>query len=404
MKKIKVLNITDEFHPEAGYENNVLSKFMVRLGYSYDILTTTFTKKGNYISSFDTACMPEKDATFTANYGVNIYRVRIKKRISGRALWNMKSFVKKIEEVNPDILFFCGNDTLIFIRFVLKYKHQILKGKYKYKIIADSHMLDMASKNKLNKIFYWFYRKFVTPIIIKAGIKVIRVQDDLFVNKRLGIPLEQAPFISFGTDTSLFYPDKTKRMEYRKELGIEQDSFVVTYAGKIGPTKGGMFLADALSKKIESHKKITCLILANASSDYEKSVLQKLSNSENAMILLPAVPYTELPKYYQVTDLALFPKQCSLSFYDFQAAAVPALLENNNINVSRTQFSNGFIFDCSVEDFRKKIIDLANDDNYRIYRENSLNYVKAHYDYAKISKIYDKVFQELLKEGKHDKN
>ena len=25
MKKIKVLNITDEFHPEAGYENNVLS-------------------------------------------------------------------------------------------------------------------------------------------------------------------------------------------------------------------------------------------------------------------------------------------------------------------------------------------------------------------------------------------
>lgn len=396
MKRIKVLNIVDEFHPDAGYENNVLSKFMVKLGYDYQILTTTFVDGNNYMDFLGTDNIAEKDQIFTKNTGVKITRLHIKKRISGRAIWNFKDFLKTIDAINPDILFFCGNDTLIFIRYILKFKRQIKKGTHKYKIIADSHMLDMASRNRLRKIFYIFYKLFVTPILIKAKIKIIRVQDDKFVQKRLGIPLSQCPFLSFGTDTTVFYKNDVIKKENKKRLNICDDAFVFLYAGKINESKGGMLLAESLFKKIHAKKPIAFVVLANAKNDYEKMVIEKLRNSENEVLVLDTVPYSSLWFYYQMTDVAIFPKQCSLSFYDLQACGVPVILENNNINRDRLKFENGFIYDGTVIGLRNVIKQVIELDSIESYSLNAVKFIQNEYDYRKISLQYDVIFKNLL--------
>lgn len=396
MKRIKVLNIVDEFHPDAGYENNVLSKFMVKLGYDYQILTTTFVDGNNYMNFLGMDNIAEKDQIFTKNTGVKITRLHIKKRISGRAIWNLKEFLKTINTINPDILFFCGNDTLIFIRYILKFKRQIKKGTHKYKIIADSHMLDMASRNRLRKVFYLFYKLFVTPILIKAKIKIIRVQDDEFVQKRLGIPLSQCPFLSFGTDTTVFYKNDVIKKENKKLLNICEDAFVFLYAGKINESKGGMLLAESLFKKIYVKKPITFVVLANAKNDYEKMVIEKLRNSENKVLVLDTVPYSSLWFYYQMTDVAIFPKQCSLSFYDLQACGVPVILENNNINRDRLKFENGFIYDGTVIGLRNVIKQVIELDSIESYSSNAVKFIQNEYDYRKISLQYDAIFKNLL--------
>ena len=319
MKNIKIVSVVDEFHPNAGYTNNVISKYLVKEGYSYDIVTTQFLEKGNYMDSFDLSNMESKDELFTKTNGVKIHRLSCKKHISGRAVWNYKEFHTKINELKPDILFFGGNDTLIFMQFVLKNRRKIIKNKLPFSIVSDSHMLDMASKNKFKKIFYFLYRLFITPIIKKAKIKVIRVQDDDFVMKRLGVPKDQAPFISFGTDTTVFYPDKVFNREERAKLCLDEKDFVVLYAGKINESKGGMLLSDLICGEYNTSKKIVFIVVANASSDYECRVIERIKRSKNKTIIHPAVSYDQLPYYYKIADLAVFPKQCSLSFYDIQA-------------------------------------------------------------------------------------
>ena len=394
---MKILNIVDEFHPEAGYENNILSKFMIKKGYQYEILTSEFLPNKKYYMDFlGLENIQQKDFIFEKNTGVKITRLKNKHFVSGRAIWNYKRFMNVVNTIDPDVLFFCGNDSFIFSVFVLKNKKKILNNKMKYKIIADSHMLDMASKNRFRNLFYFFYKRFVTPIIKEANIKVIRVQYDFFVEKRLGIPLSQAPFISFGTDTILFHPDEIIMLQQRKLLGISNDSFVIIYAGKINESKGGMFFAEAIKKRIVGKAPVVFLVLANAKTDYEKMVLNKLNESENRVIINNAVPYCKLNDYYKCADLAIFPKQCSLSFYDVQACGVPVLLENNNINIERTSHKNGFVFESNnIDSFRKEIVFIANLETFDEYKNNSLSFIKEHYDYDKISEEYDKIFKSL---------
>ena len=99
-------------------------------------------------------------------------------------------------------------------------------------------MLEMAATNKFNKLFRWFYRHFFAPKLIKHGILVIRTQNDPYVEKCLGVPLEQAPWISIGSDTMLFKPDDETKRQFRQKYDIPQNAFVVLYAGKLDKNKG----------------------------------------------------------------------------------------------------------------------------------------------------------------------
>ena len=83
-------------------------------------------------------------------------------------------------------------ETLTAMRFILR--------RPKYPMMFDSHMLSMASGNRLAGLYEAAFRMIITPRIVKRRYDVIRTQDDDYVNARLGIPREQTPFISFGTD------------------------------------------------------------------------------------------------------------------------------------------------------------------------------------------------------------
>ena len=147
---MRIVNVVDEFHPYAGYENNVLSKHMVKLGHEYIILTSKVEKnKKRYINFLGVDDIEKKDKEFSKQTGVEIIRLKAKRFISGRAIWNYKLFIKTIKELKPDVVFFCGNDSFICVQFFLKNKKKIIKSEMPFGIVADSHMLEMASKNTM---------------------------------------------------------------------------------------------------------------------------------------------------------------------------------------------------------------------------------------------------------------
>ena len=83
---------------------------------------------------------------------------------------------------------------------------------------------------------------------------MIRTQDEDYAQKRLGVPVELSPFISFGSDLTKFHPDAGIRREMREKLSIGNDRFVVIVTGKLNEGKGGMLLANAFKKAFDTDK------------------------------------------------------------------------------------------------------------------------------------------------------
>ena len=389
---MKIVHVEDFFHPDTGYQLNILSKYLVKFGDDVTIITGELKKTPKELTSFfGRENIAQRDAEFQTKYGVKIIRLPLKAFVSGRAIFK-KGLLKKIKEIHPDILFIHGNDTFTGM-WALKNRK-----KFGCPMVMDNHMLEMASRNRLSKLFRKFYRMFFTPIIVKDKITVIRTQDDNYVEKCLGIPLSLSPWISYGADTLLFHPNEVEKKRFREENQLSEKAFIITYAGKIDEAKGGKFLAESIKKKIIANREIVFVIVGNTVGEYGKEVEDLFTTSENKIYRYPTQKYVNLAYYFQIADLAVFPKQCSLSFYDVQACGVPVLSENNNINMDRCSHQNGWNFEPNdIKGFRRKIIEIANlpEEEYQKYSDNACHFVVDNYDYEQKAREYEAVFLKI---------
>lgn len=391
---MKILHWDEMFHPSFGYQINVLAKYQAMQGHEVIILTG---EKPDEHPTFKGLCdcdINEMDKQYQRLYNVKIIRLPIYRVISGMVIYKW-GFLKKIKELAPDILMCHTNDTITAMITAWAYRYLDMP------IIFDNHMLEIAAVNPLHKLFVLFIRYTLTPLIKKNKWIVIRTQNDPYVYDAYRIPLEQAPFVSFGSDMSIFHPDIEVRKNFRNQLGLNKDDFVIVYTGKLSEGKGGKLLASCLLKKFSTKKNVVAVIVGSSRGEYESLVEDTFKQSELKVLRFPTQNYLELPKFYQIADLFLCAKQCSLSFYDAQACGVPVVAENNTVNIERVSHGNGFVFlKDDVIDFRKKIEICINMDpnEYNLMKKNAYNFVKEKYDYTIISNQYSEMMQtEILK-------
>lgn len=396
---MKIVHIEDFFHPDAGYQINILPKYLGQFGYEQVIITAEMDKIPEELTSFfGREDMEARDAAYEKN-GVKIIRLPLISFVSGRAVFTSELF-RTIQSEKPDVLYIHGNDTLTGIRLFKKFK------KLGCAIVTDSHMLEMASKNRYNIYFRKWYKTFITPILVKNKIPVIRTQNDTYVEKCLGIPLSQSPWISYGTDTLLFHRNADVRRAFRFENDISEDDMVFLYTGKLIESKGGKLLAEAFCKKFVGEKNVVLVIVGSTSTDaYGKEVEKLLAKSENRVICFPTQKYTSLPKFYQSADVSVFSKQCSLSFYDAQGCGLPVISEGNNINIERNSHGNGLCFASDdVKDFRLKIQRVLNMSREDFYCMSSSAYafITESYNYENKAREYEAIilgeYQRMKKE------
>ncbi len=390
---MKILHWEDAFHPRFGYDVNVLSKLQAGMGHEVVIFSCQNVENVPYFHGIVGSDTLLADQEFSKKYNVKIVRLPNWGVISGRVIFK-PGFIRKIKDEKPDILICHGNDTLSGICITLCYQ------KIGCPVIFDSHMLEMASVNPFRKWFRFLYRTFVTPKIIENNLLVLRMQDDDYVTRCLGIPKEQSPFVSFGTDTSLFFPDSKVKCEFRQKNGIAQDDFVVIYAGKLDEGKGGKLLAEAFEKKLNVQKKLVLVVVGSTRGVYGEEVENIFKRSQNRILRFPTQAYDHLAPFYQAADLAVFPKQCSLSFYDVQACGLPVILEDNSVNIERVSHENGYTYEMdSVSDLRRKLeycISLEKKE-FTDLQDNALNFIKRDYDYEAITEHLIYIYQDAIR-------
>lgn len=395
---MKIVFISDVFFPDSGYSEVIFPKYWSSFGHKVWMITSQLDKVPDKLTSFfGKEKIEERDNLYKQKYGVEVIRVPLVSYFSGRAIFNPSIF-KLVRKINPDIVVVGGNDSLIGIQMTLRYSRE------KYGLVMDSHMLEMASQNRFRKIFRFYYKKFITPKILKNKLTVIRMQDDSYVEKALGIPLTHAPFISFGSDLMLFHPDSVKKREMREKMNIDDNAFVITYAGKLDEEKGGVFLAETLLKKFSTDKELVFLVIGNTAGACKERTEELLSKSENRIIRIPTQKYEALASYYQMSDIAVFPKQCSLSFYDVQACGLPVIFEDNSVNCGRADHDNALVFKsgdvCSFRDRIYEFIKMSKDELSK-YSENSYHFINEKYNYKDKAMEYISYMEKEVEKKKN---
>lgn len=391
-KRMHIVHVEDFFHPDAGYQLNLLSRLQKIQGQRVTIITGEIARVPDWlIGFFGGDDIAARDRAFEAETGVAVIRRPLHAFISGRAIFGA-DLIRFVDGLAPDVAFIHGESTLTGIRFTLA------APRLSYPIVIDSHMLAMASRNPFARQFQAAYRRFIAPRILRQQIPLIRVQDSDYVERFLGIPLAHTDLLSFGSDTLLFRPDPEARATGRHRLGIPDHAFVVVYAGKLDGTKGGPFLADALSAPLAGlpERPIHFVIVGNAEGPDAGPIEALFQSSSNPLKRLPTQRYRDLPGLYQLADLVVFPKQCSLSFFDVQAAGVPVLFEDNEINLKRVVGDNARVFRSGDrEDFRNAIMALASlpDADLQRMRAAARSYVVDHYDYVKVAAQYTEILE-----------
>lgn len=389
---MKIVQIEDFFHPDAGYKINILSKYFARMGHETVIITAELDKIPDFlVSFFGRDNIEERDREYERRYGVKIIRRPIRAYVSGRAIFK-DNLARLVNSLHPDVLYVHGNDTASGM-WLLRHRKQLCCP-----MVMDNHMVEMASQNPLRKLYRAYYRSFITPIIIKNRIPVIRAMNDDYVERCLGVPLSLAPWISYGSDMLLFHPDKAAGAKFREANGISDDAFVVLFAGKFDESKGGMLLAELTCREIKTDREIVYLMIGNATGEYGAAVEKRFKDSRYRIIRLPTQKYCDLAGFYQAADVGLIAKQASLNFFDMEACGVPVLSEDNNLNRDRTPCGNGWLFrPDDADDFAARLEHIVNMDSAELEKasENAYNYVKEKYDYYKKALEYMDIIQEV---------
>lgn len=397
---MRIVHVDDLFFPDSGYQLNILSKYMAKAGHEVVIITSELEKIPAFLTDFfGKTNVAERDAAFSEATGVKIIRVPIYTFYSGRSIYKPGMF-KLIDGLKPDVLYVHCEDTYFGIRAILRLH------KFGYPVLFDDHMVDIASENRFAPIFRLFYRKVVTPRLVKQKSTVIRVVDDDFIFRRYGIPREQGPLVGFGSDLIHFHPDDAKRSEVRKDLDISSEDFVIVYAGKMDESKGGQLLADALVEPLETTRAVTFLVIGSFSGPYGTKVRGTLEKSKNHVVMLPTQPYASLARYFQCADAAVFPKQCSLTYYDVQACGLPVVLEDNVIGVGRVTHNNGLLFKAGdVVDLRDKMAALVNLDQAKFVemRKSSFEHIEKNYNYRSIVEQYLQIIMNVCERFESNK-
>lgn len=397
---MRILHIDENFHTQYGYHTAPLAAEMVKQGHEAYIITVPADKLYPVFKEFGDTTSPEQiveyDLQFESDYGVHIFRCPIYRYISYRAIYKPSVF-KMIDMIHPDVILCHNSDSYMAIRMILR--------KDRFPVVYDSHMLSMASRNKFARIYRFVYKNFVSPSLRSKKSVVIRTQDDPYVIN-MGVPEEQAPFISFGSDMSLFHPDARAKNELRKQLGISENDFVIVYTGKLNADKGGQLLADTARDIFVSpyYRSVVFLVVGNTTGEYGKAVDKAFAESRNRIIRVPTKRYRDLPPYYQAADLSVFPRQCSMSFYDAQACGVPVLSEDNNVNIERCSHGNGSNFRSDdMLDFRKQIDAYLNmaPEEYNSMKKKAYQFVRNNYSYERIAAQYTKILESAV--GKQQK-
>lgn len=357
--------IVSAFYSEGmGYTENCLPKSLAALGHDVHVIASNLNVYGNsadYGRTYQAFLGPaDQGAKRISIDGYIVHRLQ-SRNIAGYIY--IESLTAKVREIAPDVVH-C-TEIASLQSFVLAAAKPFLGFKY----FAETHQhlsvikpfLRQPNGFLVKRAIYWLTRTLPTFLASLAVEKCYAIAPDCVdvATRFYGVPADKTKLQSLGTDTDLFRPaastdELALRRKMRAELGYAESDVVCIYTGRFSKDKNPLVLAQAIDRLCAQQPNFRGLFIGEGPQKDE--ILHCRSTQ-----VLPFAKHTQLADLYRIADVAIWPRQESMSMLDAAACELP-LIVSDQIGENERVAGNGRTYiENSADDLARVILSLSDD-------------------------------------------
>ena len=372
--------VTDDWN----YQDNLLSKYHVKLGHEVSLITS------KWIWGSNGKLLKTDKQDYFNNDQVRMIRLDIKGNKPFHSKFKKyKGISDIIEKINPEILFVHGCQFLD-IRQIVKY----IKKNPKVKVFVDNHAdfsnsaTSWLSKNILHKVIWKYHAQLILPYTKKFyGVLPARVDFLVDVYK---LPKDKVELLVMGADDDLVKkannPEVIKNI--REKYNIAPDDFLIMTGGKIDLGKLQIILLMQAVQEIK--KENVKLIVFGSVIDELKQEVNRLSDGTKVQYIA-WVDAKDTYSYFASANLVIFPSLHSVFWEQVVGLGVPCIF--NKIKGFDHIDLNG---NCSFIDGNNKC-EMIESINFLVNNPDKLTFMKKVASEKGIDKFsYKKIAEQSI--------
>lgn len=293
---------------------------------------------------------------------IGIYDFRMTSLYPLRALKIIKSW--NLDVIHTHTEFAVGT----FARLIAKQYNIPLVHTYhtmyeEYIYYITKGYFDGASKKLVEYLTLFLCDKTVEELIVPT-----KKTHDLFKEKYK--VKRDVHIIPSGIDVTRFYKENVDLLSIKslkKELNIKKDDFVILFVGRIAKEKSIDFLIKNLKAILKKVPKARMIIVGDGPDMNELALLVRENKLDKHVIFTGKVPWSEIPKYYQLANVFVTASKTEtqgLTVIEAMAAEKPVVaIKDESFELVMKDKQDGLFFETK-EEYQRLIIDLYNNPSY----------------------------------------
>ena len=205
-----------------------------------------------------------------------------------------------------------------------------------------------------------------------------------------------------GINTAYYHADLARRHQLRAKMGIEPDSFVAVYAGRIAEGKGIFDLLEAFATFPDELQRRSKLMLVGPIETDLTRILSRRQALEGRVIITGPVAKDEVRDYFQISDtfvLPSFQEGISSSLIEAMACSLPAIVSNVGGNPEVVVDRDcGFVIQAGdVDALRAALVTLAKEEESRdAMAQRARDRIEKFFTIENMSRSYVSEYERLL--------
>lgn len=340
---MKIAHVLDYYMPHMSYQENFLPKKQKEMGHQVIAITSDRYFKGlersnttNKVRIIGTGEFLEDD--------IKIVRLPTPFEFGTRVL--LFGLKKTLNDFKPDVVH-CHNLFNFISLFV-----SLHKKKLGYRLIIDAHSSDLNTDTRstlFRKLIYYLYRITIGNYIKRRADSIVAIGENerLFAIRELGLKDNEVKIIRLGADKDLFRINDNNRLNVRKSLKVDNNEILIIYTGKLSPDKDVDVLIRAFIKVAKHISWVKMIIIGRGEVSYIKFLQAIAGNGDFAdrIIFHSLVERSELAEYFSAADIAIWPGNPTISFFEAMSIGLPLVLCDDLYNRGTAKNGNALFFE-----------------------------------------------------------
>ena len=319
-KKIVHLCLSNFYIDNYSYQENMLPKYHVRLGFDVTVIASlvSFNVEGK-------SCLLPSACEYRSEDGYKVIRMDYRKKPSRKFCKRFRFYTstyKLLEQEKPDILFIHGTsfgDAVQVRKYLKKYPST--------KAYADSHAdwinsaRNFLSLQFLHKVIWKHYTQMLLPHLQKVyGVLPIRCD---FLHKVYGVPSNMIELLPMGVDDDAIPVNRMLvRQTIRKQIQVLDTDILIVTRRKIDSLKNIHLLMDAVNKMSETRLKL--LIFGTVLPAFKFEFESRLSDK---ICFVGWCNPSQIMDYMIASDIACFPGTHSILWEQAVGLSLPCIVK-----------------------------------------------------------------------------